>query len=429
LGEDKFDAIVVGAGPAGCACAYSLARAGRNVLIIERGDAPGAKNVTGGRLYTYALDALDPALRQDAALERKVTHEQVMIMGGERSINVDFHDPSFNKEGGPPMSYTVLRAKFDQWLGEKVEEAGGTLACGIRVDDIIEKEGKIAGIRAGEDEIYADVVVAADGINSFMAQKAGLIKDIDPRTIGVGVKEVIELPAGAIERRFNLKEDEGAARVILGCTRGTRGGGFLYTNKESISLGCVFMPEGAQSRKVSVHEMFQDLKMHPSIYPLIEDGDTVEYGAHLVTEAGYRGIPGKLFREGILVAGDAAGFMINTGYSLRGIDLAMMSGIAAAKAILGAGNAAAVGPAYMKELENVKLLPAMKALDGFSDVMETGWLYDRAPHLATDLFNRLFTVTGEVPGSIRKDVTALVRAHGLSIWDFMKFGFKGVRSL
>ncbi|MCX5780394.1 MAG: FAD-dependent oxidoreductase [Firmicutes bacterium] len=427
--EDKFDAIIIGAGPAGAACAYTLAQAGKQVLLIERGDSPGSKNITGGRFYTYALEMLAAGLYAEAPLERKVTHEQIMMLGGERAVNIDFHDPSFNKEGTIPISYTILRARFDEWLAGKAEEMGAMLACGIRVDQLLEKDGKIVGVLAGEDEMYADVVIAADGVNSFMAQQAGLIGDIDAHTVGVGIKEIIELPASAIEQRFSLKADEGAARMILGCTAGIHGGGFLYTNKASISLGGVFMPQEAGLKQSSVHEIFQELKLHPSIYPLIEGGTTVEYSAHLVTEAGYRGIPKKLYRDGFLMVGDAAGFVINTGYSIRGIDLAMISGIAAARAVIGAEDPTAVGPAYMRELEIVKLIPIMRAVDGYFDVLETPWIYDKLPHLAADIFASLYSVTGEVPVSIKKDVTGLIKKNGLSLWQLIKLGIKGVTSL
>ncbi len=427
--EDKFDAIIIGAGPAGSACAYALAREGKSVLMIERGDSPGGKNVTGGRLYTYALELLESGLTSEAALERKVTHEQIMMLGGERAISIDYHNPAYNQADKLPMSYTILRAVFDEWLAGKAEEMGAMLACGIKVDDLIEENGKIVGVIAGEDEMYADVVIAADGVNSFMAQKAGLIADIKKETVGVGVKEIIELPAPTIEARFNLKTDEGAARMLLGCTEGIHGGGFLYTNQDSISLGAVFMPEEAAHIKRSVHEIFQELKMHPSIYPLIEGGETMEYSAHLVSEAGFRGIPPKLYREGFLMVGDAAGFVINTGYSIRGIDLAIASGIAAARAVISANNTAAAGLGYMKELENLKLLPTMKAVDGYFDVLETKWLYDKVPNLANDVFASLFTVTGEVPPRMSKTVTGAIKVNQLSMWELVKLGIRGVRSL
>lgn len=427
--EEKFDVIIIGAGPAGLSCAYILAKEGKNVLVVERGDTPGCKNVTGGRLYTYALDMLLPGLSEEAALERKVTHEQIMMLDKDRSINIDYHEPSFNADGQTAMSYTVLRANFDQWLAGKAEETGAVIVCGIKVDDLIEEEGKIVGIIAGEDRMYADYVVAADGVNSFMAQKAGLIGDVKTENLGVGLKEVIELPAKTIEERFNLKPEEGAARMILGCTEGVNGGAFLYTNKNSISLGCVFVLKEMAHHKKSVHDIFQDLKTHPSIYPLLEGGKPVEYGAHLVPEAGYRGVPKKLYREGFLMVGDAAGFVINKGYTIRGIDLAILSGIAAAKAIILAADPADIGIAYSKELQNVKLMQTMKAAEGFTGILEISRLFSTYPKLAADVFQTLFTVSGEVPRSLKKDVMELSKKNGLSVWQLLQDVWKGVRSV
>lgn len=427
--EDRFEAIIVGAGPAGLACAYTLAKAGKAVLVIERGDSPGAKNVTGGRLYTYALERLDEELVAEAALERMVTHEQIMIIDGERSINIDYHNPFFNHEKKTPQSFTVLRAVFDKWLADKAEEKGAMLACGIKVDDLIEENGKVIGVVAGEDEMFADVVVAADGVNSFIAQKAGLIQDISPDTVGIGVKEIIELPAKTIEDRFNLKENEGAARMILGCTEGIHGGGFLYTNRDSISLGCVFMPQEIVRNGKQVHDIFQELKMHPGIYPLIQDGETVEYSAHLVSEAGYRGIPTKLYKEGLLLVGDSAGYVINTGYSIRGIDLALLSGLAAANAIINAGGTHKTGPAYLAELEKTLLMPSMRSTDGYHDVLSIQRIYSNYPRLAISVMNKLFTVDGQVSPTVKTLIMQAVRDSSISVCQLLKDGFKGVRSV
>lgn len=426
---EKFDAIIIGAGPAGSACAYTLAKEGKEVLVIERADSPGAKNVTGGRLYTYALEMVEEGLTQEAALERRVTHEQIMLLDGDRSINIDYHNPAFNEAGRVPHAYSILRARFDEWFASKAEETGAMVACGIKVDELLVKDGKIAGVIAGEDEMYADVVIAADGVNSLMGQKAGLIKDISAASAGIGVKETIELPAEIIQARFNLNNEEGAARMILGCTEGIHGGGFLYTNQDSISLGCVFMPEEVARHGQSVHQIFQNFKMHPSIYPLLEGGETVEYAAHLVSEDGFRGIPGKLYRDGFLMIGDAAGFVINTGSSIRGIDLAILSGIAAARAVIDSQDPVRVGPAYMQELNNIGLIPAMKAVDGYKDLLEIPRIYTSYPGLAADVFTRLFTVDGQVPRSLRKEIKGLLKQNQLSLWQLLKDGLRGYRSI
>jgi electron transfer flavoprotein-quinone oxidoreductase len=427
--ENQFDAVVVGAGPAGLACAYLLAKAGKAVLIIERGDAPGAKNVTGGRIYAYTLNLLDQELLEDAAWERKVSHEEIMIIDGKRSITIDYHDPSLTEGDQSIQSYTVLRAVFDQWMAGKAEEVGAMLVCGIRVDDLIQREGRVVGVIAGEDEIYAEMVIAADGVNSIMAQKAGLISDLKKETVGVGVKEVIELPAKTIEERFKLSQNEGSARMILGCTQGIHGGGFLYTNRESISLGCVFMPQEIVQHGQQVHDIFQELKMHPAIYPLIQDGKTVEYSAHLVSEAGLRGMPAQLYKEGLLLVGDSAGLVINTGYSIRGMDLAILSGIAAARAILGENDRSKIGPAYLAEMEKICLLPTMRLSDGYTQLLDIPRIYSNYPQLAIGVMQRLYKVDGQIPQNLKKQVMEAIDESGLTLWQMIKDGFKGVRSI
>lgn len=424
--EEKFDAIIIGAGPAGTACAYVLAKEGKNVLLIERGVSAGSKNVTGGRLYTYALELVEPGLHSEAPLERKVIREQIMMLGKKSAVTIDYLDYTFKEE--VPQSYSVLRAPFDEWFAGKAEEQGAMVASGILVDDLLFEGNKVIGVKAGEDEMYADVVIAADGINSFMAQKAGLRSDLTGHMVGVGVKEVIELPAETIQDRFNVASDEGTARMIIGCTEGIQGGGFLYTNKDSVSLGIVFSPENAAKQGKSIHEIYQDFKMHPAIYPLIRDGNTVEYGAHLVPESGWRGVPQKLYRDGFIVTGDAAGFCINTGTILRGIDLAIVSGVAAARAVIEAKDGSTVGTSYMRELEQLGLIPTMKLFAGWPDIVAIPRMAETYPHLANDALRFMFTVDGTVPEKMPKAMRAIVKKH-VSMGQLIADGWKGVTSI
>ncbi len=424
--EDKFDVIIIGAGPSGIACAYTLAKEGKNVLVIERGTSAGSKNVTGGRFYTYALDLVEPGLWKDAALERKVTHEQIMMMDKESSVTIDYSNPAFSKDGEMPQSFTILRAVFDEWFASKAEEQGVVIACGIKVDGLIEKDGRIAGVKAGSDEMYADLVIAADGVNSIIAREAGLVPELSAETIGVGVKEVIELPAKIIEERFRVKPGEGVSLLMLGCTEGIHGGGFLYTNNESVSLGCVFTPSEVTKNGRQIHDIFQDLKMHPSVYPLIEGGKTVEYAAHLVREEGHRGIPKKLYRDGLLVIGEAAGFVVNMGFTIRGIDLAMVSGVAAARAVIGGKNP---GPSYIEELDKIKLFPTMKAVDGYFDLLEIPRMYAAYPKIATGVFNKMYSINSETPVSIKKGIFSVLKENKVSLWQLVKDGIRGYRSI
>jgi len=423
--DDKFDAIVIGAGTAGCACAYTLAREGKSVLLVERGVTAGSKNVTGGRLYTYALDMVEPGLYESAPLQRKIVREQVMMLGPNSATTIDYTDYDFGDK--MPQSYSILRAPFDEWFAGEAEAQGAMVACGILVDELVEKDGRIIGIKAGEDEMYADVVIAADGVNSLIAQKAGLRSDISAHTVGVGVKEVIELPEKVIQERFNLHDDEGVARVALGCTEGISGGAFFYTNKESISLGIIFNPEQVSKQGKRIHEMLQEFKMHPAIYPLIEGGETTEYGAHLVPELGLDGVPENLYREGLVVVGDAAGLCISAGVILRGMDLAILSGLAAAKAVIKADSVAQVGPVYKQELEKL-ILPTMKAYAGFHHVMGIPRLFTTYPDLANDTMKSIFKVDGSIPEKMSKTAFKALRRN-VSFKDLLADGWKGVRSI
>lgn len=423
--EEKFDAIIIGAGPAGAACAYVLAKEGKNVILIERATAAGEKNLTGGRLYTYAMELVEPGLYKRAPLERKVVREQVMMMSGNSAITADYVNYDFAAD--VPQSFTVLRAPFDEWFASQAEEQGAALACGILVEDLIEEDGKIVGIRAGDDELFANVVIAADGVNSFIAQKANLRDDITAHSVGVSAKEIIELPRGVIENRFNLNGDEGAARVIIGGTDGVLGGGFLYTNKDSISLGVVLSPADIGKSGKKINDILQGLKMHPAIYSLIKDGTTVEYGAHLVPELGYSGMPKKLYRDGLVVVGDAAGMCMNTGTILRGIDLAIVSGVAAARAVIGNEGASNIGASYMQELEKLQLLPTMRLYGKYHELLSNPRMISTYPNMANEIMKMMFSVDGTLPKRVDKAMFGIVKQH-VTFGQILADGWKGFKA-
>ncbi len=426
MSEEQFDVIVVGAGLAGLSAAYTLAKAGQAVLVIERGSTPGSKNVSGGRIYTYALEKLEAGLAANAPLERPVTHEQIMLLDGQRAVTIAYSDPALAQDR--PQSYTVLRAVFDEWFAGQVEAQGAFVAAGVHVDDLLIEDGCVAGVVAGEDEMRARVVIAADGVNALLAQKAGLRPDLTPHEIGVGVKEVIELPAATIESRFHIGPDEGAARMIMGGSHGVNGGAFLYTNRNSISLGCVFQPAALAAKGVAIYDLLQEIKMHPAIYPLIESGQTVEYGAHLVPEAGWNHVPQPLHRPGFLVVGDAAGFVINQGYTIRGMDLALLSGLAAANAVLGANDVDAIGPDYVQHLEALGLAAAMRQFAGFPALMDNPRLFSVYPALAGNFFRTLYSLDEAVAPPLRQGLWHAVRQN-TALRDLIRDGWAVARAL
>ena len=184
-----FDAIVVGAGCAGSVAAYTLASAGKSVLVVERGQYAGAKNMTGGRIYTHSLKKVFPNY-QEAPLQRKVTHERISLMSPDSNFTIDYAARELEESG--KESYTVLRGPFDQWLAEQAENAGAEFIYGIAVEDLIIEDGKVKGILAFGDEITSDVVILADGVNSLLTSKAGLSKKAPAiHQVVVGAKETI----------------------------------------------------------------------------------------------------------------------------------------------------------------------------------------------------------------------------------------------
>jgi electron transfer flavoprotein-quinone oxidoreductase len=426
--EDDFDAIVVGAGPAGSVAAYCMAGAGLNVLMIERGTAAGSKNVTGGRLYAHALEKVMPGFADEAPLERPVTRETITFLTESSAISIDVASEKLRKT----PSYTVLRAEFDAWLAGKAEAAGATVVSGIRVDGPLLEGGKVVGVECGEDPMGAKVVIAADGVNSLIAQKAGLRPELDQHDVATGVKCTIELPKGAIEERFGIDERSGVARIFVGdCTKGLPGGGFLYTNKETVSLGLVVNAGDMANSGHKLSDLVEDFRLHPQLEQLLKGGTVVEYSAHLIPEGGLSMMASRV-ADGLLVVGDAAGFVLNTGYTLRGMDFAISSGAAAADAVISAAKkgdftAAGLG-SYVDNLEKGFVTKDLKTFKRAQKFMENRRLYEEYPGLFEDLATSVFGVDGTPRKPMRKVAARTVKAHGGMI-GMGKDAWRGVRSL
>ncbi len=398
MSEDKFNAIIVGGGLAGLSASIVLAKAGLDVLVIERGDECGMKNVTGGRLYGHSLEKIIPNFAEEAPIERKVTKEMISLMTETGALNVTYASDKLSSKP-ENASYTVLRAKFDSWLAEKAEEAGAEIIPGIRVDDCIVEDGKVVGIQAGEDELYADVVILADGVNSLLAQKLGLKKELEPSQVAVGAKEVIKLSEEVINERFGLKSGEGASMMVDGDpTTGAFGGGFLYTNKDTVSLGVCATLCDIGYTDVSVPKMVDRFANHPAIAPLLEGGEVIEYSAHLVPEEGIHMVP-KLYGDGVLVTGDAAGFCINLGFTVRGMDFAIESGRLAAETVIRAntyGNFSAAALSYYEQLINDSFIKRdLDSAKGFPTLLTRREMFTNLPEMVDDIAAKLFTVDGQ----------------------------------
>ena len=370
--NNKTEVIVVGGGPAGISCAITIARAGKKVILIERGKFSGSKNVFGGTIYAQPTREIFPNFEQDAPIERKNIEHKYALLGEDDATVI-----SHKKKHTEPVSYTVIRGKFDRWMAEEAKKEGVILVEETVVRELIVQDGFVKGVKTELEDYYADIVVLADGVNSLLAKQVGLRGDLKPEDVALSVKEVIKLPAEKINERFHVESDEGCVYEIFGGPMlGMLGLGFMYTNKESISIGLGVTLSELIEKGLRPYDLLDKLKTHPEIAPLIKDGELLEYSAHLIPEGGYKKVP-LLFGAGVMVCGDSAMFVNNMHW--EGTNLAMISGkIAGETAIIALGKRDYSEHAlayYQEHLENSFI---MKDLRTYKDLLSG--VSERAEH-------------------------------------------------
>jgi electron transfer flavoprotein-quinone oxidoreductase len=416
MAQEKFDAIVVGAGPSGNTAAYTLAKAGLKVLQIERGEYPGSKNVQGAILYADALERVIPDFRDDAPLERHVIEQRVWVLDDNSFVGTHYRSDDYNK---PPYNrYTIIRAQFDKWFSSKVREAGALLICETTVEELLMDGQRCIGVRCDRQggEVYADVVILADGVNSTLARKAGFHGELDAGNVALAVKEILFMPEEVIQARFNIKEEEGVVIELMGTvTEGMVGTGFLYTNKDSLTIGvgCMLGDFKNNPKRSTPYGLLEKLKKHPSIAPLIEGGEMKEYAAHLIPEGGFHAVP-QVYGDGWMIVGDSGGFV--NAVHREGSNLAMTTGRLAAETVIAAKAAgqplsARTLRAYKQALDASFVMKDLHKYRDMPQVLHTSpQFFTTYPQLVTGAAKKMFTVDGVDKKTKEREIFGSFRA-------------------
>jgi electron transfer flavoprotein-quinone oxidoreductase len=428
--EEKFDAIVVGAGPAGTAAAYTMAKAGLQVVLLERGPKPGAKNVMGGILYNHYLEEIVGDDWKLAPLERPIIEERRWLMTSDAYVGLDYKNLR-NRER--PHSFSVLRARFDPWFAEQAEKVGAMVVPETVVEKLIVKDGRIIGVGTGRgDDLLADVVIVCEGVGlgvgllekTLLGGKP-LRRKLRANEVAMAVKEIMQLDAGLIEERFNCEAGEGCTIECFGdSTMGMSGFMFIYTNRDTLSVGGGALLSEFNATLRSPNDLLEHFKNHPSVKPLLRGAETIEYLAHLIPEGGYRGIP-KVYGPGYLVCGDAA--MLSNPVHREGSNLAMASGKLAGETVIHAKETGDFSERRLNEykgkLDSSWIMADMRKYDKAVPLLEHNpQMLTKYPQLLDRALDEFFRVDGTSKWDKQSKILKMIRKEGglKMVWDTVK---------
>lgn len=407
---DDYDIIITGAGIAGSSCAILCARAGLSVLLLERGERPGSKNLSGGRIYPYALQEILPGFTGHAPLERRICRENISLLSIDSAT-------TFSSQLAESHSWSLLRGRFDPWLAEQAQAAGAQLLSSVTVEKLHIVDERVCGVVCEGETISARYVVLAEGANSLLAEQHQLISRPSPHAMALGIKEVLALDRSLIEERFQLEDNQGVAWLFSGGVCGDKpGGAFLYTNQETLSFGVVCPLASLGNQPTAAAGLLTNLKGHPMLRPLLRRAESIEYGAHLVPEGGLHGMPVQKGGDGWLLIGDALGACINTGFTIRGMDLAVLSAQAAAQTLISACQSTAktsLFSDYHQQLERSTLWSVLQRYQAHPSLLQHAQWYQRWPDFCRDLSHALWNVQSSPTPPLWQLLWHNARKHGM----------------
>ena len=294
---EKFDVAVIGGGSAGLAALQQLSSLGKQAVLIEAGKTVGCKNVSGGILYSkkpkngkvYNVeDVYGEQFLYNAPIERLITKYILHNTSRDKVFSIDLtgaHKYQAN------FGYSVLLNSLNSWFAhvanETAEKQGGGIVSGVHVKNITWHQGKTIIETDELKEFEVKAIIAADGVNSELADITGARQKFSPEELYQGVKVVLKLPEEIINDRFGITSDEGAAHLFAGdITLNHIGGGFLYTNRETLSVGAVYHYDSLMTRPAEPYELVNALLMNPLVKEFIKDEVAIkeEIGKNLSKE-------------------------------------------------------------------------------------------------------------------------------------------------
>ncbi len=432
--KETFDVAIVGAGPAGISAACILADAGIKTIVFERGEYPGAKNVSGGVLYGYDLAQILPDyVERKCPIERNIVESRIWYLAKENGYSLGYRDSIFATDRKYNV-FTVGRAKFDRWFAEQARKKGALIVPGTVVIDILRnKGGGVVGVVTGreEGEVRAKVTLLADGVNSPLAARSGFRTEPKPEEVALAVKENIELPSEVIEERFGVSSGDGVTIEILGeIAGGMDAVGIIYTNRSSLSVCLGANLADFASYQLKPYELIETFKQHPMVAPLISGGKPQEYIAHWLAEGGYDAIP-DLYGDGYLIAGDSA--MLFNGPHREGSNLAMASGKMAAETIIEAlrrddGSKKSLA-SYGERLAESYVLKDLKKYRRFGNFLyHHKEIFNQLPRLASFAGREMLTVNGVSKKEKQKLILKEIRQQ-MSIFKLLRLLWHGWRAV
>lgn len=395
------DVIIVGGGLAGLSAGITAVKEGLNVILLERGEYSGAKNVSGGRMYTHAFQKLIPDALERAPLERPITKETYeMYCENGKKIVFSF------EEKGKRNSYSVLRTKFDRWLASEAEGLGLLISYSTLVLNAY-RDGEGIAIETNRGTLRAPLIIDASGVTSVVFRSLGL-RNFTPDKWMLGVKEVVKT-------EVNMPEDEGEAKTVIGVIKGVKGGGFVYTNRDTLSVGMAVTFDSLPKSETPAKDLVEYFRERIGI-----EGEVLEYSAHAIPYFGYKNLP-PLYDRNIIAVGDSAGFLINDGFTIRGMDLAIGSGMIAglsAKKIIEMKDYSRTDIYYQMLKESFVLKHLELAYSRFSLINKETTLTSY-PELLCTVLSDMFTVN-ETRKTLIDDTIQRLREKGIHLSEAVK---------